>query len=856
MNQLKTCRYGTMIYQTNDCYVGRSFDLYGEYSEAEVALFRQLVKPGQTVLDIGANIGAHTVPLAQLIGSGGRVLAFEPQRIPYYCLCANVVLNNLTNVVCHQAAVGEMAGTLPVPELDYQAEHNFGGLPLTDHDSTARTYGVPVLRIDDLQLERCDLMKIDVEGMEREVLAGAADTIRRFRPILYVEDDRSEKSAALRALLEDLGYKLYVHRPPLYNPQNFCNDPRNIFGAIISVNLYCHPRDIPSPVNVADFHMEPVRQEAAKPSYQNRSTAEQNQASGASTSAPRPARVEEAVAYNRHAIQLAMQGRFEEAIANFEQALWLSPDFAEGHNNLGNVYYFLGRYESAVACYERALHLNADFAAAHNNLGTALSCLGRHDEAAEHCRKALSLQPDYAEAHNNLAIALKGQGHLDESIAHCRRALQLRPDYAEAHNNLGLAFADREDWDAAAACYHEALRLKPDYAEAHYNLGLVLARMDKLEEAVACYHQALWLKPGHAEAHYALGVALGMQGKHEEALRSYDQAMQYKPDHADAHFAYGVTQLLLGNLEQGWPGYEWRSLCQSQIPRWPFAQAPWDGSALDSRPILLYVEQGLGDTLQFVRYAPLVKARGGRVTVWCPREVLPLLGSCRGIDHLVTEISDWSGTHASLLSLPWIFRTTLATIPADVPYLRADPQLVERWRRELDTERAGDRASGEGRERKKAFSVGIAWQGSRKHPHDRKRSIPLRSFAPLARLAGVRLFSLQVGPGIEQLNDVPDGFDVIDLGSRFDPTSIMDAAAVVTSLDLVITVDSAIAHLAGALGVPVWVLLPYVPDWRWLLDREDSPWYPSTRLFRQRQPGDWDEVFSRVADALVRQQEG
>src|SRR5262249_47922034 len=212
--------------------------------------------------DIGANIGAHTVPLAQLVGSGGRVLAFEPQRIPYYSLCANVILNNLSNVVCHQVAVGEATGTLSVPELDYQASHNFGALELTRDYCRCPTYTVRVLKIDDLSLSACHFMKIDVEGMERMVLAGAVETIRRFQPILYVEDDRSAKSAELRALLESLGYELYVHRPPLYNPQNCFNNPQNIFGRIISLNLYCHARAVLSPVNPVDFDMVKARQEA------------------------------------------------------------------------------------------------------------------------------------------------------------------------------------------------------------------------------------------------------------------------------------------------------------------------------------------------------------------------------------------------------------------------------------------------------------------------------------------------------------------------------------------------------------------------------------------------------------------
>jgi FkbM family methyltransferase len=822
-----------MVFQTNDTYVGRSFDLYGEFSEGEVVLFQHLIRPGQVILDIGSNIGAHTVPLAQLTGPGGRVLAFEPQRIPFYTLCANVVLNNLANVVCHQAAVGEAVGSLSVPELDYWAENNFGGLELARDYSQCRTYTVPVLTIDDLRLHACHFLKIDVEGMEKTVLAGATETIRRFRPILYVEDDRWDRSAQLRAFLASLDYAMYVHQPPLYNPQNFFGNPQNIFGRIISLNLFCHPQELPSPVNPADFQM--VRVDPEGVSAVGRLPQSSPQA-------------EEAILYNRHAINLAMQGKLEEAIAHFEQALRLNPDYAEGHSNLGNVYYFQRRYHAAVTCYERALRLEPNFPVAQNNLGTALSCLGRYEEAAAHCRSALSSQPDYAEAHSNLAIALKGQGQLDEAISHYQEALRLKPDYAEAHNNLGLALTDRGEWDAAVACYHEALRLKPDYADAYYNLGSALAKLEKWEEAEASCRQALWLRSDCAEAHYALGIALAAQGKHEEALRAYEQAVSYKPDYAEAHLASGVTRLLLGDFARGWAGYEWRTECQTDIQRWSFRERRWDGSPLSGQPILLHVEQGLGDTLQFIRYVPLVKERGGKVTVCCPQEAVPLLARCRGIDQFLTEVPlDWVGTHASLLSLPEIFGTTLQTIPAQVPYLFADPQRVGHWRQKLSAHSKKDKYG-------RSLNVGIAWQGNPKHKQDRQRSILLARFERLAQVSGVRLCSLQVGPGAEQLSDLGDRFPMIDLGGQFDRTSLEDAAAAVVALDLLITVDSAMAHLGGALGVPVWVLLPYAPDWRWLLEREDSPWYPTLRLFRQPKPGDWEAVFDRLADALVRQE--
>jgi FkbM family methyltransferase len=258
MNKVKRCRHGDMVYQPNDLYIGRSLDLYGEFSEAEVALFERIVRPGQTVLDVGANIGAHTVPLARLAGAGGRVLAFEPQRIPYYCLCANVVLNNLSRVACYQAAVGAAGGSVRVPELDFTRENNFGGVGLLRDYPGLPCSTVPVVRVDDLQLPACHFLKVDVEGMERQALEGAADTIRRHRPLLYVEDDRPEHSEALRAYLHGLGYAQYMHRPPLHNPHNFCHNAVNVFDRIVSLNLFCHPRETAPPLRPEDLGMIPV----------------------------------------------------------------------------------------------------------------------------------------------------------------------------------------------------------------------------------------------------------------------------------------------------------------------------------------------------------------------------------------------------------------------------------------------------------------------------------------------------------------------------------------------------------------------------------------------------------------------
>ena len=342
--------------------------------------------------------------------------------------------------------------------------------------------------------------------------------------------------------------------------------------------------------------------------------------------------------------------------------------------------------------------------------------------------------------------------------------------------------------------------------------------------------------------HSNLGVAFTEQGKLDEALACYRRALELKPDYAEAasQLAHWFW-LLAGDWQRGWPEYEWRWQTKGFAPR-HFPQPLWDGGSLAGKTILLHAEQGFGDTIQFVRDAPHRQAAAAERSSWNARQpLLGLLEGCPGIDQLVGQgmIFPAFDVHAPLLSVPGILKTSLETIPAKMPYLFAKPALVEQWRKRL-SELDG-------------FKIGIAWQGE---PEVSVAivSVPfrLRYFAPLAEVPGVRLISLQKGPGVEQLAEVRDLFPVTDLGDELDEQSgpFMDTAAVMMNLDLVIAADTAIAHLAGALGVPVWVALPLVPDWRWLLDCSDSPWYPAMRLFRQARPGDWESVFTAMAAAL------
>ena len=527
--------------------------------------------------------------------------------------------------------------------------------------------------------------------------------------------------------------------------------------------------------------------------------------------------------------------RIPEAVACYRRALELKPDFADAHNNLGVALKNQGKLDEAVACYRRVLELKPDFAGAENNLGNALKEQGKLEEAVACYRRALQRQPDYAEAEYNLGNVLKEQGKLDEAVACCRRAVELRPDHAPAHNNLGVALSEQSNSEEAVACFRRALELAPDYLDAQNNLGVAWKNLGKLDEAVACYRRALELRPDYAQARYNLANAFSDQGKRDEAIACCRGTLEQQPDFAEAHVQRSLLALLTGDFPLGWAEYPWRWKTRQCPPR-DFPQPAWDGQPLEGKTILLHAEQGLGDAIQFVRYAPLVKQRGAAVIVECPGPLMSLLASCQGVDRLVGRGDRLPAfdVHASLLSLPGIFHTSLEDMPAAIPYLFADPGAVERWRRELGG------AAG--------LKIGMAWRGNPVHTNDRARSLPLSCFESLAGLPGAHFFSLQKGAGVEELARMAGRLPVTELGSRLE--NFMDTAAVMKNLDLVITCDTAAAHLAGALGVPVWVALPFTPDWRWLLDRSDSPWYPTMRLLRQKQPGDWAGVFEEIKARL------
>jgi len=534
----------------------------------------------------------------------------------------------------------------------------------------------------------------------------------------------------------------------------------------------------------------------------------------------------------------------------------------------------------AEQLYQQILQADPGHPEAHNNLGNALRSQGKLEEAVTHCRQALHFRPGFPEAHINLGSALAELGRTEEAVACLRAALRINPGFVEAWTNLGNALTLQDRLDEAVHCHRQALLLNPDYAEAHTNLGEAVGRQGKLDEAASYHQQALRLQPNFATATTNLGFVREQQGQFDEALACYEQALRQDPGHAQAHFDRALLWLLLGNFAQGWPEYEWRWQTKD-YPRYAWRRPRWDGSPLAGRTLLVVAEQGLGDTLQFIRYAPLLRQPGGKVIVECQPELYHLLAGLPGVDLVLARGSPLPAidVEAPLGSLPGIVGTWLATVPATVPYLRADPDLVKHWKSPKSEIRSpksnAPHPTSDFGLRTSDFLVGIAWQGNPAYGKDRQRSIPLTHFARLAEVEGVHLISLQKGPGADQLKQLriadcglrierqeakpllefairnPQSA-ILDLGDRLDqtPGAFMDTAAVMMNLDLVISSDTAVPHLAGALGVPVWVALPLVPDWRWLLEREDSPWYPTMRLFRQTRYGQWEDVFERMAEEM------
>jgi len=530
----------------------------------------------------------------------------------------------------------------------------------------------------------------------------------------------------------------------------------------------------------------------------------------------------------------------QRAVDLIGRALAVDSRNAEAHCNRGAALGGLGRWDEALSSYARAIEINPGYAEAHLNRGNALHAMGHSEAALASFDQSIAIKPGFAQAHCNRGDLLHELRRLDQARLSYAHAIAAEPGHADALLGCGNVLKEMQQWDAAMACYDRAIAARPGFAEAHSNRGLLLHELGRYEAAIVSYALAIAAKPGFAAAHSHRGNALLQLNRVGEAIASYDRAIAISSGYAEVYFNRSVAWLLAGDFARGWPDYEWRWLNENGPnikERRHFPQPLWLGQApIAGKTILLHSEQGLGDTLQFCRYAKAVAALGARVILEVPEPLIELLGTLDGVTQLVPKgmpLPDFD-CHCPLLSLPLAFKTRLDTIPCAGPYLRADAAKVAFWQRTL-----GDQT----RPR-----IGLVWRGNPNHANDRNRGIRLAGLTPHLP-DGLQYVSLQKNLQEADRRTLAANPQILDLTGELRDFS--DTAALCECLDLVISVDTSVAHLSAALGRKTWVLLPFSPDWRWLLDRDDSPWYDSVSLYRSTRTGDWTHVTARIAADLA-----
>ncbi|WP_231714042.1 tetratricopeptide repeat protein [Desulfosarcina ovata] len=460
--------------------------------------------------------------------------------------------------------------------------------------------------------------------------------------------------------------------------------------------------------------------------------------------------------------------------------------------------------------------------------------------AARFVEQAIANGGETANYLNTLGVILKSAKRYEDAAACLKRAIDLCPQRPESYNHLGLVFLKTESLPQARSCFKKAIDLDDTFIEAHYNLGIVFKKSGCLNQAVACFEKAVELRPNHARAYNNAGGVHLIQGNVDEAMACFRKAIRYQPDFASARMNLAMVLLLTGKMGEGWTQYEWRLKVDGAQKVYPFhfSAMRWDGMGFKDKTLLVHDEQGFGDTIQFVRYLPMVKALGGKVLFETRAPLIPLLKNAAGIDSIVERSTAGRAEkdfdfYVPLLSLPFVFNTTSRSIPQKMPYLFADSARIERWRH---------RIQGHG------FRVGISWAGSSTHHRDAERSLPPSVLKRLLSIKGIDFYGLQKQMQLDRDHLIIESAAVDCLDD--DLMNFADTAAAIGYMDLVISVDTAVAHLAGAMGKRVWCMLPYSPDWRWGLKAFHSPWYPSMRLFRQPEPGDWASVLAHVCDEI------
>lgn len=550
--------------------------------------------------------------------------------------------------------------------------------------------------------------------------------------------------------------------------------------------------------------------------------------------------------YVQLASTLKNEGNRDKALLYYQKALEINPDNFQAGFNLANELYSQEKFNDAIKQYQKVVTTRPDCAAAHFNLGVCHSRQNNFDKAIKAFEQAVQTNPQHVKAFQQLTLLLCKQNKHKEAYEYVKKALELDPNDYEMIYRMGQTLRNLDQFEESLPYFRKAVALQPTNIHMILDLANTLNMLDQTEEAITFYQRILEINPKINEVLYNLGFSLKKLGHLKEAVEIYTKLIETKPDYAQPHFSLSLSYLALGDFERGWKEYEWRWAAYNETPR-KYKQPMWDGSDLHGKTILLYAEQGLGDSFQFIRYAKLLKERGAIVIFDAQKPIKQILSLCPYLDKVVTGNDPLPAFdfQIPLMSLPLVFNTTLKTVPAEIPYLHADQKLVEYWKEKLASD--------------KNFKIGICWQGNANYSTQflRKtvaaKSMHVREFAPLAQVKGISIYNLQKMNGDEQLKEVNQLLNIRSFGPDFDDKNgrFMDTAALIKNLDLVVTIDTSISHFAAALGTPTWILLPEPADWRWMLKCTDTPWYPNVRLFRQPKVGDWKSVMEDIVTALL-----
>ncbi len=561
------------------------------------------------------------------------------------------------------------------------------------------------------------------------------------------------------------------------------------------------------------------------------------------------------ISFSVHAEQLAEFNENDEADFGIlakdekESAVVNAPSYQE-YFDRGTAALRKGDTDTAILNLEKSKKEKSIVPQTHFNLGVAYETKGNIDDAIEAYKDAILQKLDYPKAHLQLAKLLQKRGLVDQAIVHYEQAVHFDSQLVEPALTTARLLCGQEQFEKSLEFFEHFLQKRPGDFGVKFEYANTLNTVHHTEKALEIYYALLRERPNEGGILYNTAFTLKKLGRIKEAMPYYEAALKRNPNHAEAHFSLGLAHLITGDFKRGWPEYEWRWQRNTQLTPRTFKQPQWDGAPLDGKTILLHAEQGLGDTFQFVRYAKLIKEQyNGKIIFASQRPLHTFISRCCPYIDTVTTMDAIPAnfdTHAPLMTLPCILKSDEQTIPRDIPYITPDPTLVEFWHRRLAKD--------------SQFKVGVCWQGNSNYstPFLRAtvaaKSIAMKKFASLASVAGVTFYSLQRETGTDQLKELPSDFKLVTFEEDFDKSRgrFMDTAAVIKNLDLVITVDTSIAHLSAAIGTPVWTILPEPPDWRWMLDRTDTPWYPNMRLFRQPERGAWDPVMKQIVSELER----